>query len=166
MAGLTLGFPSRRHSFAALMACGVASLGLCSALMAAPAEGGLYIAGAGFNFKTAANRAMSQNPGGRRFFLLSLPPETAALKTGANSNLSALRKRVVAANGMLLVCQRDVEQGRIRLSELVPGVVAVRGWPPAGSNELQHGERYFPDETSANLPADNVALRQLRSTCS
>lgn len=166
MAGLPQGFSSRWRLLAAMTAGAAASLGLCSAPMAAPTEGGLYIAGAGFSFKTAANRGLSQNPGGRRFFLLSLPPETAALKAGANANLSAVRKRVVAANGSLLVCQRDVEQGRVRLNELVPGVVAVRGWPPAGSTELQHGERYFPDETSANLPADNVALRQLRSTCS
>ncbi|MDC8773078.1 hypothetical protein [Roseateles albus] len=135
-------------------------------VQAAPAQGGLYIAGAGFSFTTAAKRAMSQNPGGRRFFLLSLPPETAALGQGAQAALSNVRQRVVAANGVLLVCQRDVEQGRINLADLVPGVVAVRGWPAAGSNELQHGQRYFADEISANLPADNVALRQLRSTCS
>jgi hypothetical protein len=146
---------------AALMGAGAMPLAL-----AAPAQGGLYIAGAGFSFKAAANRAMSQNPGGRRFFLLSLPPESAALSSGANANISSLRSRVLAANGVLLVCQRDVEQGRINMNELVPGVVAVRGWPAADSNELQHGQRYFSDEISANLPADNVALRQLRSTCS
>ncbi|MCV2355797.1 hypothetical protein LNV09_16765 [Paucibacter sp. B2R-40] len=149
-----------------LSAGAIVGFGAGPLAVAAPAEGGLYIAGAGFSFKTAAKRAMSQNPGGRRFFLLSLPPETAALGLAANASLSNLRQRVVAANGMLLVCQRDVEQGRIKLSELVPGVVAVRGWPAAGSNEMRHGERYFPDENSVNLPADNVALRQLRSTCS
>ena len=45
----------------------------------AQSEGGLYIAGAGFSFQVAAERALAQNPGGRRFFVLSLPPETAAL---------------------------------------------------------------------------------------
>jgi hypothetical protein len=135
-------------------------------LRAAPIEGGLYIAGAGFSFKTAANRAIKQNPNGRRFFLLALPPETAALQLAANQASSRLRERVVAANGVLLVCRRDVEQGRVDPQLLVPGVLAVRGWPAAGSNELAHGQRYYADEVPGSLPADNVILRQLRSTCS
>lgn len=162
MSGVTFGSAWPRLLKMMAVGCAAASL----SALAAPTEGGLYIAGAGFSFQVAAKRALSQNPGGRRFFLLSLPPETAALKLSANANLSGLRRRVLAGNGVLLVCQRDVDKGRVSLAELVPGVVAVRGWPPAGSTELQHGERYFADETPANLPADNVALRQLRSTCS
>jgi hypothetical protein len=136
---------------------------------AAPAqtEGGLYIAGgAGFTFQQAAERGIAQNPGGRRFFLLSLPPETAALMTGAAAPLAAVRDRVVAANGVLLVCQRDVDSGKVNAAGLVSGVVAVRGWPPAGSPSLPPGERYFTGENPANLPAANEALRRLRSTCS
>jgi hypothetical protein len=138
---------------------------VCASAASAQAEGGLYIAGAGFSFKTAAGRAMSQNPGGRKFFLLSLPPETAALATKANRTLSTLRDRVVAANGVLLVCQRDIDNGRVKAAGLAPGVVAVRGWPRQGSNELPEGQRYFAGEDPAQLPAANEALRQLRSTC-
>ena len=54
----------------------------------------------------------------------------------------------------------------IRAAALVPAVEAVRGWPPAGSNELAQGQRYFAGEHPAKLPAANEALRQLRSTCS
>ena len=140
---------------------------LCgAALAAAQPQGGLYIAGAGFSFKVAAERAMSQNRGGQRFFLLSLPPETAAL--GASSATPAqrrLRERVLAANGVLLVCQRDIDNGRIAAASLAAGVVPVRGWPPLGGPALPPGERYFPDENPAQLPASNEALRQLRSTC-
>lgn len=150
-----------------LFAAAVATLALSAGpLRAAPIEGGLYIAGAGFSFKTAANRALKQNPNGRRFFLLALPAETAALQASANPSLSQLRQRVVAANGVLLVCRRDVDQGRVDPALLVPGVLAVRGWPAAGSNELAHGQRYYADEVPGSLPADNVILRQLRSTCS
>lgn len=147
---------------------GVLAAALCSVSGAhsAPTEGGLYIAGAGFSFQTAAKRGIAQNPGGRRFFVVAVPPETAALGANANAKLSALRERVIAANGVLLVCQRDIDNGRLRPAELVSGVVAVRGWPPANSNELAHGQRYFADEVSANLPADNGSLRKLRSTCS
>jgi hypothetical protein len=143
---------------------------VCAAGMASPAsaqsEGGLYIAGYGFTFQEVANRAISQNPGGQRFFLLSLPPQTSALTAKAARPLATARDRVLAANGVLLVCQRDIDEGRIAAAGLAPRVVAVRGWPPAGSRELPLGERYFKGENPANLPAANEALRRLRSTCS
>jgi hypothetical protein len=133
----------------------------------AQSEGGLYIAGgAGFSFQQAAERGIAQNPGGQRFFLLSLPPQTAALTTGAAAPLAAIRSRVVAANGVLLVCQRDIDSGKVNAANLVPGVVAVRGWPPPGSQALPDGQRYYPGENPANLPAAMEALRRLRSTCS
>lgn len=143
---------------------------VCTAVIAAPifaqSEGGLYIAGYGFTFQEVADRAIAQNPGGQRFFLLSLPPETQALTTSAAGPLAAARDRVLAANGVLLVCQRDIDSGRINAAALAPRVVAVRGWPPAGSPSLPPGERYFQGENPANLPASNEALRRLRSTCS
>jgi len=155
--------PTVRSSLSSTFA-GVVAV-LCAAAASAQFEGGLYIAGAGFSFQVAAETAMSQNAGGRRFFLLSLPPETAALSATAPAALATLRNRVVAANGVLLVCQRDIENGRIRPASLAPGVVAVRGWPRPGNNELPDGQRYFKDENPANLPAADEALRQLRSTC-
>ena len=133
--------------------------------MAQNAEGGLYIAGDGFSFKTAAERGLAQNPGGRRFFLLTLPPAAASLRLNATPAQTRLRERVMAGNGVLLVCQRDLDKGRIDAAQLVPGVVPVRGWPPKGSNALPPGERYFPGEDRSNLPAADEALRRLRSAC-
>jgi hypothetical protein len=142
-----------RAASAALLACvGAAS---------AASEGGLYIAGAGFSFQEAAERALAQNAGGNRFFLLTLPAEAAALGPRATPAQQRLRERVVAANGVLLVCQRDLDNGRISADNLVPGVVPVRG----NSNDLPPGQRYFANENPANLPAANKALRRLRSTC-
>jgi hypothetical protein len=142
---------------------------VCATAMAAPAcaqsEGGLYIAGYGFTFQEVVDRAIKQNPGGRRFFLLSLPPQTSALMVKAAHPLAAARDRVLEANGVLLVCQRDIDDGRIKAADLAPRVVPVRGWPPAGSQEIPLGKRYFKDEERSNLPASNEALRRLRSTC-
>lgn len=153
---------ARRLAGLALLA---ALLPLSSAM--AQSEGGLYIAGAaGFKFQQAAERGLAQNPGGRRFFVLAVPPQTSALKMSAAGPLAELRDRVIAGNGVLLVCQRDIDKGRIDPKELVPGVVAVRGWPEPGSNEIPPGKRYFADEDSSRLPAANEALRRLRSTCS
>jgi hypothetical protein len=133
-----------------------------STAASAQTEGGLYIAGAGFTFQEAAQRGLSQNPGGRRFFLLSLPPEARALASTATPAQQRLRERVLAANGVLLVCQRDLDNGRINAGNLVAGVVPVRG----NSNELPPGQRYFANENPAELPAANEALRRLRSACS
>lgn len=133
---------------------------------AAPREGGLYIAGYEFNFDQAASRGLAQNPKGRRFFVLTLAPNADALTASAPQSSIALRERVIRSNGVLFVCQRDIDNRRIDASRLVPGVVAVRGFPPRGSTIIPHGERYFPDENRDVLPKSNEALRRLRATCS
>jgi len=152
--------PLRRLSASALIAC------MLPLAAAAQDEGGLYIAGYGFSFEQAANRGLSQNPKGRRFFVLALPPNTDALLQSTPKPAAAVRERVTTGNGVLLVCQRDIDSGAIDATKLVSGVVAVRGFPPPGSNAIPPGERYFPDENRANLPQANEALRRLRSTCS
>ena len=145
-----------------LQACLAALLAVaCASAARAQSEGGLYVAGSGFSFQVAAERAMRQNPGGRRFFLLSLPAEAVALVASASPSQRRLRERVVAANGVLLVCQRDLDNGRIDAARLDSGVVPVRGWPEPGSNELPAGQRYFANEDPTTLPAANEALRQL-----
>jgi hypothetical protein len=144
-----------RHATAAMLLAWAGAV-------AAAAEGGLYIAGSGFSFQQAAERALAQNPGGARFFVLSLPDEAAALSERAPPAQQRLRERLLAANGVLLVCQRDLDNGRINAANLIPAVVPVRGH----SSDLPAGQRYFAGENPANLPAANEALRRLRSTCS
>jgi hypothetical protein len=144
--------------------------GICAAAFSAAAsaqsEGGLYIAGgAGFTFQQAAEQGMAKNPGGQRFFLLVLPPQTRALYKNATGAPARARDRVIAANAVLFVCQRDIDNGRIDAGNLVDGVSAVRGWPRVRSPDLPLGERYFKGEDSSDLPASNNALRRLRSTC-
>jgi hypothetical protein len=147
-------------------AAATALAALVTTAASAQSEGGLYIAGDGFSFQVAAERALAQNPGGRRFFLLALPSEAAALGERATPAQRRLRDRVTAANGVLLVCQRDLDDGRIRSAGLAEGVVPVRGWPAGGNPSLPAGQRYFADENPAQLPAADEALRRLRSTCS
>ena len=152
----------------ALVALGAAALLACAlphpAL--AQAEGGLYIAGYRFSFERAAEQGLERNPAGQRFFVLALPPNTVALTTAATTSAAAVRERVVAAGGLLLVCQRDIDNGKVNATALVPGVLAVRGFPPRGSNAIPRGERYYPDEDRTRLPQDNRALKKLRKACS
>ena len=145
---------------AALIACALPRTAL------AQAEGGLYIADNRSNFERAAEQGLARNPPGQRFFVLALPPNTVALTTGATPSAAVVRERVVAAGGLLLVCQRDVDNGKVSAATLVPGVVAVRGFPPRGSNAIPRGERYYPDEDRSVLPQDNRSLKRLRKACS
>jgi hypothetical protein len=151
-----------------LVALGTTALLACALprTVLAQGEGGLYIAESRFTFERAAEQGLARNPAGRRFFVLALPPNTAALTTGATQSAAAVRERVVAAGGLLLVCQRDIDSGKIDAATLVPGVVAVRGFPPRGSNAIPRGERYYPDEDRNVLPQDNRSLKRLRKTCS
>ena len=154
--------PHRRWS----RGLGLVAAALCAASAWAQSEGGLYVAGAGSTFQVAAQQALAQNPGGRRFFVLALPPETVALTTRASAAQRTLRERVQAGNGVLFVCQRDVDNGRVARTLLAPGVVVVRGWPPGQAGELSDGRRALAGEDPATLPASNEALRRLRSSCS
>lgn len=128
-------------------------------------EGGVYIAGYRFSFERAAEQGLARNPPGQRFFVLALPPNTVALTTAATPSAAAVRERVVAAGGVLMVCQRDIDNRSLDPAALAPGVVAVRGFPPRGSNAIPRGERYFPDEDRSHLPQDNRALKRLRKAC-
>jgi hypothetical protein len=65
-----------------------------------------------------------------------------------------------------LVCERDLENGDYRLSDLVPGTVAVKGWPPPDSDALPAGSNFYPDEDPSSLPWSTETLRRLRATCS
>lgn len=147
------------------IAAAVCAAGAAMTAGAQAEEGGLYIAGDGFSFERAASEALGANPAGQRFFLLSLPPETRALETTASGTPAAARDRVIAGGGVLYVCRRDVDTGKVNPAALVPGVIAVRGWPPPGSSALPADARYFPGENPAVLPVSDDALRRLRATC-
>ena len=147
---------------AALFACGL----LPAPAARAQVEGGLYIAERGVSFQQAAEHGLAQNPRNARFFVLALSPYTGALTTTAPGSVVALRDRVTAGGGVLLVCQRDIDNGSVDASRLVPAVVAVRGFPPSGSKVMPDGERYLPGENPANLPRSNEPLRRLRAACS
>ena len=153
---------------ASLLALGAAALIGCalpgSAL--AQAEGGVYIAGYGISFEQAAEQGIARNPPGQRFFVLALPPNDSALAKTATGPVVAVRDRIVARGAILMVCQRDIDNGSIDVAKLVPQVVPVRGFPPPGSNAIPRGERYYPDENRATLPRNNNSLKRLRRACS
>lgn len=141
---------------------------LCAIPAAAAAQGtgGLYIAGANFDFGQTVERAVAQNPASSRFFVLATGGAVRGLSVVAPPELVEARNLGAARGAVFLVCQRDVERQVFALNELVPGVIAVKGWPPPGSNELPEGSKYYRGEDPSSLPNSTELLRRLRSTCS
>lgn len=132
----------------------------------AQGSGGLYVAGGGFDFAKAIERALAQHPTPSKFFVLATGDAVRGLSVVAPPELVEARNLGAARGAVYLVCLRDIERDLFRLNELVSGVVAVKGWPPPGSNELPEGSSYYRGEDPANLPNSTELLRRLRSTCS
>jgi hypothetical protein len=146
-----------------LLACAVTS---ASAQPSAGATGGnLYVAGAGFDFAAVADRALAQNPSSR-FFLLAVGDAVRYLSLTAAPEMVEARNRVARSQVQFLVCQRDLDKGSYKIGDLVPGTVAVKGWPAPGSNDMPANSNYYPDENPADLPWSTETLRRLRATCS
>ena len=101
-------------------------------------SGGLYVAGGNFDFTQAVERALAQHPTPSKFFVLATGDSVRGLSVVRHPSWS---KSAIAAprGGGLLGVWRDIEREAFSLNELVSGVVAVRGWPPPGSNELPRG---------------------------
>ncbi len=132
---------------------------------AAQANAGLYVAGGGFDFARAADRAIAQNPSSRFFFLV-VGDAVRYLALTAPPEMVEVRNRVARHDVVFLVCRRDVDGGNYRLGDLVPGVVSVRGWPTQGTPPLAAGTNFYADEDPSMLPSGTDALRRLRATCS
>ena len=139
---------------------------IATAAGAQASGGGLYVAGGNFDFTQAVERALAQNPTPSKFFVLATGDAVRGLSVVAPPELVEVRNRGSARGAVYLVCRRDIERDIFQLDDLVSGVVAVKGWPPPGSNELPEGTTFYRDEDASMLPGSNDLLRRLRSTCS
>ena len=144
----------------------VVVIALFAACASAQEPGGLYIAGDQFTFEQAAQRALSENVQGERFFVVVLAPAAQPLDRNSSGAAVALRNRILVARGILIVCERDVASGAVNGSGLVPGVVALRGWPPPDFDTWPPGQLYYPGEDPSRLPVPTEQLRRARAVCS
>jgi hypothetical protein len=140
----------------------------CAVAVVASAQsaGGLYVAGDSFDFTQTVERALAQHPSPSRFFILATGDAVRGLSVVAPPELVEVRNRGAARGAVYLVCRRDVEREAFQLTDLISGVIAVKGWPPPGSAELPDGTKYYRGEDPSNLPSSTEVLRRLRSTCS
>jgi hypothetical protein len=139
---------------------------IATAAAAQASGGGLYVAGGNFDFTQAVERALAQNPAPSKFFVLATGEAVRGLSVVAPPELVEVRNRGLARGAVYLVCRRDIEREVFRATDLVSGVVPVKGWPPPGSSDLPEGANYYRGEDPSTLPSSNELLRRLRSTCS
>ena len=132
----------------------------------AQSAGGLYVAGDGFDFAQTVERALAQHSSPSKFFVLATGDAVRGLSVVAPPELVEVRNRGAARGAVYLVCRRDIEREAFQLTDLISGVVAVKGWPALGSVELPEGSKYYRGEDASNLPSSTEVLRRLRSTCS
>ena len=140
----------------------------CAVAVVASAQsaGGLYVAGDSFDFTQTVERALAQHPSPSKFFVLATGDAVRGLSVVAPPELVEVRNRGAARGAVYLVCRRDVDREAFQLTDLISGVIAVKGWPPPGSAELPEGTKYYRGEDPSNLPSSTEVLRRLRSTCS
>ena len=143
-------------------------LSWCAMVASASAQGagGLYVAGDNFDFTQAVERALAQHPTPSKFFVLATGDAVRGLSVVAPPELVEVRNRGSARGAVYLVCRRDIEREAFQMTDLVSGVIAIRGWPAPGSADLPEGIKYYRGEDPSNLPSSTEVLRRLRSTCS
>lgn len=132
----------------------------------AQTTGGLYVAGGSVDFVQTIERAVAQNSTPSKFFVLATGDAVRGLSVVAPPELVEARNLGAKHGAVYLVCRRDIERDLFKLSDLTSGVIAVKGWPPPGSDELPEGTNYYRGEDPSNLPKSTELLRRLRSTCS
>jgi hypothetical protein len=140
----------------------------CAMATAAGAQGsgGLYVAGANFDFTQAVERALAQHPTPSKFFVPATGDSVRGLSVVASPELVEVRNRGAARGRGLLGVPARYRARSLQHERAGTGVVAVRGWPPPGSNELPEGTNYYRGEDPSTLPSSSELLRRLRSTCS
>jgi hypothetical protein len=143
-----------------------AALTLVTPAAIAQGAGGLYVAGVNFTFTQAVSEGLSDNPTPGRFFVLVMPPATADLRaSGPSPDIVTLRDQATARGAQFLVCRRDVANGSVDPSALIPGVGVVWGWSSDPNAPQPDAEGLFPGESASWFPQATDLVRRIRSTC-
>jgi hypothetical protein len=141
-------------------------LALAASGAIAQGAGGLYIAGVNFTFTQAVSQGLLDNPTPGRFFVLLMPPATSDLRaSGSSPDIVALRDQAAARGAQFLVCQRDVANGSVDPSSLIPGVGVVWGWSSDPNAPQPDAAGLFPGESASWFPRATDLVRRIRSTC-
>jgi len=120
---------------------------LSTALAAAPVGPNLFIAGDGFTLEQAladaAAQRTAQDPPGYK--ILVTGDEVRRLVTArATPDVTDLVRKARESGAAVLVCGKDLKALGLGPADLLPGVVAVRGYIPYDSSKIEDWERKLP----------------------
>ena len=125
----------------------VLALGISSALAAGPRGQNLFIAGDGFTLDQALADAQKERTpqDSPRYRILATGEEVRRLMgVGAAPDGYDLLVRARKSGGTFFVCSKDLKALGLRPEDMIPGVVAVRGYLPYDSSKIEDWERKLP----------------------
>jgi len=132
------------------------ALGLSSALAAGPRGQNLFIAGDGFTLDQAIADAQKERTphDSPRYRILATGEEVRRLMgIGAAPDGHDLLVSARKSGGMFFVCSKDLKALGLRPGDMLPGVVAVRGYLPYDASKIEDWERRLPRAPDAKSVA-------------
>ncbi|HYR35545.1 MAG TPA: hypothetical protein VEQ87_14730 [Burkholderiales bacterium] len=125
---------------------GVAPLMLALALAAAPLGPNLFVAGDGFTLEQAMADAQAQRtPEDPPPKILVTGDQAARLAAArATPDTIELIRRARRGGAGIYVCGKDLKAHGLRPGDLVPGVIAVRGYVSGDPSRAEDWERRLP----------------------
>ena len=123
------------------------ALFLSTALAAAPVGPNLFIAGDGFTLEQAladaAAQRTAQDPPGYK--ILVTGDEVRRLEAAqATPDVVDLVAKARQSGASVFVCGKDLKPLGLKPDDLLPGVVAVRGYIPYDESKIEDWERRLP----------------------
>jgi hypothetical protein len=134
----------------------VLALGISSALAAGPRGQNLFIAGDGFTLGQALADAQKERTpqDSPRYRILATGEEVRRLMgVGAAPDGYDLLVRARKSGGTFFVCSKDLKALGLRPGDMLPGVVAVRGYLPYDASKVEDWERKLPRAPDAKSVA-------------
>ena len=131
-------------------------LGLSTALAGAPRGQNLFIAGDGFTLDQALADAQKERTpqDSPRYRILATGEEVRRLMgVGAAPDGHDLLVRARKSGGTFFVCGKDLKALGLRPEDMLPGVVAVRGYLPYDASKIEDWERRLPRAPDAKSVA-------------
>jgi len=123
------------------------ALGLSTALAGAPLGQNLFIAGDGLTLDQAMADAETQRTphDSPRYRILATGAQVRRLMgVGAAPDGYDVLARARRSGGTIFVCGKDLKALGLRPEDMIPGVVAVRGYFPYDASKIEDWERKLP----------------------
>jgi predicted peroxiredoxin len=125
----------------------LAPLVVSIALAAAPLGPNLFIAGDGFTLEQAladaAAQRTAQDPPGYKI-LVTGDEVRRLVAARATPDVIDLVRQARQSGAAVLVCGKDLKALGLKPADLLPGVVAVRGYIPYDGSKIEDWERRLP----------------------